>query len=67
MQNAFTRAVLVAGGIFYTISGVALFFAPQWFYDNIGIYPAKEHIMTIDLTRPEIINGGRNGFYPVRG
>jgi hypothetical protein len=39
-QNAFAYAVLVAGGIFYTISGMALFFAPQWFYDNIGTYPS---------------------------
>ena len=39
MQNVFVRAVLVAGGIFYTIVGMALFFAPQWFYDNIGPYP----------------------------
>ncbi len=38
-QNMFARAVLVAGGIFYTLAGVALFFAPQWFYDNIGAYP----------------------------
>jgi hypothetical protein len=67
MQNAFACAVLVGGGIFYTMSGVELFFAPQWLHDNIGAYPAKEHIMTIDLTRPEIIHGGRNGFYPVRG
>ncbi len=39
MRNAFVRAGLYAGGIFYTISGVALFFAPQWFYDHIGPYP----------------------------
>jgi hypothetical protein len=39
MQNAFARAVLAAGGIFYAVSGAALFFAPQWFYDNIGTYP----------------------------
>jgi hypothetical protein len=39
MRNAFARAVLVVGGIFYTISGVALFFAPLWFYNNIGTYP----------------------------
>jgi hypothetical protein len=31
--------VLVAGGIFSTISGAALFFAPEWFYDNIRTYP----------------------------
>ena len=29
MRNVFARVVLVAGGIFYTMSGVALFFAPQ--------------------------------------
>lgn len=39
MQNAIARAVLGAAGIFSTISGVALFFAPKWFYDNIGPYP----------------------------
>jgi hypothetical protein len=39
MRNAFVRAVLITAGIFYTITGMALFFAPQWFYDTIGPYP----------------------------
>lgn len=29
MQKVFARIVLAAGVIFYTISGVALFFAPR--------------------------------------
>lgn len=33
------RAAVVAAGVFYTFSGAALFFAPRWFFDNIGTYP----------------------------
>ncbi len=39
LQKMLVRAVLVTGGIFYTLTGVALFFAPQWFYDHIGPFP----------------------------
>src|SRR5207249_1198490 len=39
MQNNFARAVLFAGGVFYSITGLTLFLVPQWFYDNIGPYP----------------------------
>jgi hypothetical protein len=39
LQNAFVRAVLVAGGIFYTLTGVALLLTPLWFFNNIGNFP----------------------------
>ncbi len=39
MKSGFVRAALVAGGIFYLITGLALLFAPQWFFDNVGTYP----------------------------
>ncbi len=48
-QQTFVRVVLVAGGIFYTLTGVALFFAPQWFYDHIGTYPPFNHHYEGDL------------------
>jgi len=39
MKPGFVRAALVAGGLFYLITGLALLFAPQWFFDNVGTYP----------------------------
>jgi hypothetical protein len=39
MKPGFVRAALVAGGIFYLITGIALLAAPQWFFDNVGTYP----------------------------
>jgi hypothetical protein len=38
-REAFVRAVLVGGGLFYLISAVLLLFGPVWFFDNIGTYP----------------------------
>ncbi len=48
-QKTFVRAVLFVGGIFYTLTGVALPFAPQWFYDHIGTYPPFNHHYEGDL------------------
>lgn len=39
MRTGFVRAATAASGVFYALTGVALLFAPQWFYDNIGTYP----------------------------
>lgn len=39
MKPGFVRAALVAGGLLYLITGLALLFAPQWFFDNVGTYP----------------------------
>ena len=36
---AFVRAALTAGGVFYTLTGLLLIFAPVWFYDTIGTFP----------------------------
>lgn len=38
-RSDLVRAALVAGGAFYLLTGIALLFAPQWFFDNIGFYP----------------------------
>jgi hypothetical protein len=38
-REAFVRAVLVAGGVFYLLSGLGLLFIPEWFFQNIGNYP----------------------------
>jgi hypothetical protein len=39
MQRTFVRAALVAGGVFYLFTGLALLFAPEWFYNNVGTFP----------------------------
>lgn len=39
MQAGFVRAATAASGVFYALTGAALLFAPQWFYDNIGTFP----------------------------
>lgn len=39
MKSNFVRAALVAGGLLYLLSGLALLIAPDWFYTNIGDYP----------------------------
>ena len=49
VQPAYARAGLIVGGIFYTVSGVALFFAPQWFCDNIAAYPTFNRYCEGDL------------------
>ncbi|MBZ0282958.1 MAG: hypothetical protein K8L97_19620 [Anaerolineae bacterium] len=33
------RASLIAGGLLYLLTGVALLFAPEWFFQNIGYFP----------------------------
>jgi hypothetical protein len=33
------RVVVLVGGVFYTLTGLALLLAPQWFFDNIGTFP----------------------------
>lgn len=38
-RAAFVRAVLVAGGLNYALTGLALLFASEWFYQNIGYFP----------------------------
>ena len=39
MRQSFVSAALVAGGLLYLLTGLALLFAPEWFYTNIGDYP----------------------------
>ncbi len=39
MRASFVRAALVAGGVFYLLSGLGLLFAPEWFFENVGNYP----------------------------
>lgn len=31
--------ILLIGGLFYTLVGLAQLFAPLWFYTHIGLYP----------------------------
>ncbi len=38
-SDALTRAVLVAGGVLYSLTGLALLVAPRWFYETIGQFP----------------------------
>ncbi|MBX3080664.1 MAG: hypothetical protein KF716_03455 [Anaerolineae bacterium] len=42
----FARAVTLASGLNYTFAGIALIFAPEWFFANIGNYaPYNRHYM----------------------
>ncbi|MBI5671052.1 MAG: hypothetical protein HZC41_23910 [Chloroflexi bacterium] len=36
---AVVRAALVAGGVLFLLTGVAMLAAPEWFYSNIGTFP----------------------------
>jgi hypothetical protein len=36
---AVVQVLVAAGGVFYTLTGAALLFAPLWFYTYIGNYP----------------------------
>lgn len=46
---SFVRAALVAGGVFYLLTGAAMLFAPVWFYENIGTFPPFNRHYTGDL------------------
>jgi hypothetical protein len=39
VKTAFVRAALVAGSALYLVTGAALLFAPEWFFQNIGTFP----------------------------
>jgi hypothetical protein len=39
ISRAWVRAVVLVGGIFYTFIGLALLFAPTWFFNTIGTFP----------------------------
>jgi hypothetical protein len=40
------RAVLVANGLTHLLTGFALMFAPQWFFDNVAAFsPYNRHFM----------------------
>ncbi len=49
MKMAFVRAACNAGGLFNTATGLALLFAPQWFYQTIGTFPPFNRHYTGDL------------------
>ncbi|RMF77262.1 MAG: hypothetical protein D6737_18270 [Chloroflexi bacterium] len=38
-RAAFVQATLAIGGLFYALTGVALLFAPRWFFENVGTFP----------------------------
>lgn len=43
-RMGFVRAVVVAGGLLYLLTGIAQLAAPQWFFDNIGTFvPFNRH------------------------
>jgi hypothetical protein len=46
IRSNFARAVTIASGLNYTFAGLALIFAPEWFFNNIGPYaPYNRHYM----------------------
>lgn len=38
-KTTIARAAIFVSGMFYTLSGMGLMFAPEWFFQNIGNYP----------------------------
>ncbi len=49
MKTGFVRAALVAGGLLYVLTGAAMLFAPEWFFQNIGTFPPFNRHYTGDL------------------
>jgi hypothetical protein len=43
------RAILATGGVLYLLTGLAMIFAPQWFFDNIGNFPPYNRHFLGDL------------------
>jgi hypothetical protein len=41
MKRAYTliQVIVAIGGVFYALTGLALLFAPEWFFQNIGNFP----------------------------
>ncbi|MBZ0297458.1 MAG: hypothetical protein K8L99_33180 [Anaerolineae bacterium] len=39
LQADFVRITLFVAGLFYTLVGLAMVFAPLWFYENAGTFP----------------------------
>jgi len=41
MNRTYTliQVVIAIGGVFYALTGLALLFAPEWFFQNIGYFP----------------------------
>ncbi len=39
VSRAWVRAVVLVGGMMYTFIGLALIFAPTWFFETIGNFP----------------------------
>lgn len=38
-KTSFIRAAVVSGGVLYLLTGAALLFAPEWFFQNVGTFP----------------------------
>jgi hypothetical protein len=38
-QDTFVRAVVAVSGISFLLTGLALVFAPEWFFNTIGYFP----------------------------
>jgi hypothetical protein len=43
------RAIIATGAVLYLLTGLAMIFAPQWFYDNIGNFPPYNRHFLGDL------------------
>lgn len=49
VRVAFIRAMVLTMGIFHTLTALAMLFAPEWFFQNIGTYPPYNRHYTGDL------------------
>ncbi len=38
-EHTVVRAVIVIVGVFYVLTGLALLFASEWFFTNVGYFP----------------------------
>lgn len=47
--QAFVFAIVITMGLSFTLTGLALLFAPQFFFDNIGTFPPFNRHYTGDL------------------
>jgi hypothetical protein len=48
-KRGFVRAVIVAGALLYTVTGLLMLFASEWFYQNVGTFPPFNRHYTGDL------------------
>lgn len=49
ISHTWVRGIILVGGIFYLLAGLAMILAPMWFFENIGNFPPFNRHYTGDL------------------